>query len=776
MTEPTATTETHRDPVCGMTVAASSPHRAEHQGAEYLFCCAGCRDKFAAAPDRYLGADAGAATESLAAAEADAWICPMDPEVISDRPGPCPVCGMALEPRTQKPGGTASANPELVDMTRRLVVAAVLSLPILAIAMGGMLPGVALSTWIAPRWHGWLELGLATPVCTWAAWPFYERAVRSLATLKLNMFTLIGIGVAVAYGYSAVATLLPGLFPPAFRNADGSVAVYFEAAAMIVTLILIGQVLELRARQSAGSALSELLALAPPTARRVGADGTDEDVPLERVQRGDHLRVRPGERIPVDGQVLEGSSHVDESMVTGEPVPVLKGAGANVVGATINGHGTLVIEAKKVGDETLLARIVALVADAQRSRAPIQRVADTAAAYFVPAVLGVALVTFLVWATLGPEPRVAHALINAVAVLIIACPCALGLATPMSIMVASGRGARAGVLFRNAEAIERLGEADTLVVDKTGTLTLGRPELTYLEAADGFNESQVLTLAASVERSSEHPLAAALLAAGAARGLPLEPVDDFEAHTGRGVSGRTSQHRVTLGNAALLETLDIQLGPWRARADTRASRGETAMFVAIDGEVAGLLSVGDPLKPDTAAALTALREDGMHIVMVTGDHSRTAEAVAQTLGIDDVIAEVLPEQKVNVVRRLQSRRTVAMAGDGINDAAALAQADIGIAMGTGTDIAMESAMVTLVKGDLGGIVRARRLSTLTMRNIKQNLFFAFVYNAVGVPIAAGLLYPFTGLLLSPMLAAAAMSASSISVISNALRLRRARLD
>ena len=693
----------------------------------------------------------------------------MHPEIVRDGPGDCPICGMALEPTTvsvEQP-----EDPELADMTRRFWFAAMLSVPVVLLAMGDMLPGQPISALISSRWRALLELALATPVCIWSAWPFYLRAAASVRNASPNMFTLIGLGVSVAYLYSVVATLLPGVFPDSFRHGTGEVAVYFEAATVIVTLILLGQVLELRARGRTSAAVRELLELAPSMARILHDDGSEADVPLDRVAAGDKLRVRPGEKIPVDGIVLEGTSTVDESMVTGEPVPVSKAQGDSVVGATINGTGALTMRAEKVGADTLLARIVQMVAEAQRSRAPIQKLADVVASYFVPAVILAAVVTFAIWGTIGPEPRMAYAIINAVAVLIIACPCALGLATPMSIMVAMGRGATLGVLFRNAEAIEIMRKVDTLVVDKTGTLTEGKPKLVTVLPAVSVDEAALLRLAGTLERGSEHALAAAIVAGALERGAKLGEAMDFQSVTGKGVEGHVDGMTVALGNRALMEDLGIEFGDLREQAETLRSEGQTVMFVSIDGRPAGLLGVADPIKTSTPEAIQTLRREGLRIVMLTGDSATTAQAVAEKLGIDEVIAEVLPEQKVAAIKRLQLDRTVAMAGDGINDAPALAQADVGIAMGTGTDIAMESAGVTLVKGDLLGIARARALSRRTMSNIKQNLFFAFAYNSLGVPIAAGVLYPFIGLLLSPMIAAAAMSLSSVSVITNALRLR-----
>jgi len=697
----------------------------------------------------------------------------MHPEIVRDGPGDCPICGMALEPTTvsvEQP-----EDPELADMTRRFWFAAMLSVPVVLLAMGDMLPGQPISALISSRWRALLELALATPVCIWSAWPFYLRAAASVRNASPNMFTLIGLGVSVAYLYSVVATLLPGVFPDSFRHGTGEVAVYFEAATVIVTLILLGQVLELRARGRTSAAVRELLELAPSMARILHDDGSEADVPLDRVAAGDKLRVRPGEKIPVDGIVLEGTSTVDESMVTGEPVPVSKAQGDSVVGATINGTGALTMRAEKVGADTLLARIVQMVAEAQRSRAPIQKLADVVASYFVPAVILAAVVTFAIWGTIGPEPRMAYAIINAVAVLIIACPCALGLATPMSIMVATGRGATLGVLFRNAEAIEIMRKVDTLVVDKTGTLTEGKPKLVTVLPAVSVDEAALLRLAGTLERGSEHALAAAIVAGALERGAKLGEAMDFQSVTGKGVEGHVDGMTVALGNRALMEDLGIEFGDLREQAETLRSEGQTVMFVSIDGRPAGLLGVADPIKTSTPEAIQTLRREGLRIVMLTGDSATTAQAVAEKLGIDEVIAEVLPEQKVAAIKRLQLDRTVAMAGDGINDAPALAQADVGIAMGTGTDIAMESAGVTLVKGDLLGIARARALSRRTMSNIKQNLFFAFAYNSLGVPIAAGVLYPFIGLLLSPMIAAAAMSLSSVSVITNALRLRTASI-
>jgi Cu+-exporting ATPase len=710
---------------------------------------------------------------SAPAAEKTEWTCPMHPEVVRQEPGSCPKCGMALEPRTVVADEEESS--ELRDMKRRFVVAILFAVPLLVVAMGDMLPGKPISSLLSPQWRVLTELALATPICLWAAWPFYVRFARSLKNKSLNMFTLIGLGVSVSYLYSLIAALAPGLFPPSFRE-GGHVAVYFEAAGVIVTLILLGQVLELRARSQTGAAIKKLLGLAAKTARRLDDEGNEEDIPLEDVVVGDRLRVRPGEKIPVDGAVLEGSSSVDESMVTGEPIPVEKAAGDRVIGATVNGTGSLVMRAEKVGSETLLSRIVAMVAEAQRSRAPIQKLADVVAGYFVPAVVLVAVITFAVWSLVGPEPRMAHALINAVAVLIIACPCALGLATPLSIMVATGKGASVGVLFKNAEAIEVMRKVDTLVVDKTGTLTAGKPALVSVEAAGELDEAQLLALAATLERGSEHPLAAAIVAGARERGAHLSEATDFESVTGKGVRGRVTERDVALGNRALMDVLDVDPGPLAERAEQLRAEGQTVMFVAVDGAPAGLLGVADPIKDSTPEAVEALHGEGLEIVMLTGDNETTAAAVASKLSIDRVIADVLPDQKAAVVKELQGRgRVVAMAGDGINDAPALAQAHVGIAMGTGTDVAMESAGVTLVKGDLRGIVRARRLSRKTMANIRQNLFFAFGYNSAGVPIAAGVLYPVFGLLLSPVIAAAAMSFSSVSVVTNALRLRRAEV-
>jgi Cu+-exporting ATPase len=702
------------------------------------------------------------------------WTCPMHPEIVRDQPGSCPICGMALEPRIVSL--EEGPNPELVDMSRRFWVSVTLALPLLLIAMDDYIPGRPVAQLMSSRAFGWLELSLATPVVLWGAWPFFVRGWRSVVNRSLNMFTLIGLGVTVAYGYSVIAVLFPPLFPAAFRDESGEVGVYFEVAAVIVTLILLGQVLELRARSQTGAAIKKLLGLAAKSARRIREDGTEDDVPLEAVQVGDRLRVRPGEKVPVDGVVFEGSSAVDESMVTGEPIPVQKQPGDRVVGATINGTGSLVVRAEKVGADTLLSRIVALVAEAQRSRAPIEKLADVVSGSFVPVVIAIAIVTFIVWAIVGPEPRMAFAVVNAVAVLIIACPCALGLATPLSIMVATGKGATMGVLFRNAEAIEVLRKVDTLVVDKTGTLTEGKPRLVTVMPAEGLDEAALLRAAGSLERGSEHPLAAAIVQGARERGATFVDATNFQSVTGKGVTGTVDGRVVALGNRALMSDLSIDLGTLGDTAEALRGEGQTVMFVAIDGKLAGLVGVADPIKESTPEAIEALHEEHIRIVMLTGDSKTTAQVVARTLNIDDVIAEVLPDQKVDVVKRLQAEgRFIAMAGDGINDAPALAQAHVGIAMGTGTDVAMESAAVTLVKGDLRGIVRARRLSRATMRNIKQNLFFAFVYNAAGVPVAAGVLYPVSGLLLSPMIAAAAMSVSSVSVIGNALRLRRTEL-
>jgi Cu+-exporting ATPase len=704
-------------------------------------------------------------------APAAVYTCPMHPQIVRDAPGSCPICGMALELRTVTAG--EEENPELRWMTRRFWVGVALTVPLLLLAMSTMLP---LGRLAAPAIRGWIELLLATPVVLWGGWPFFVRGWSSIANRSLNMFTLIALGTGMAYSYSVVAQVAPGIFPASFRGADGEVGVYFEAAAAIVTLVLLGQVLELRARSRTGAAIKALLGLAPKSARRLGEDGREEDVPLDQIQPGDRLRVRPGEKIPADGAVVEGTSAVDESMVTGESIPVAKGPGDPVIGATVNGRGGLVMRAERVGTETLLAQIVRSVGEAQRSRAPIQRLVDRVAAWFVPIVILAAIATFVVWMIAGPPPAVAYAIVNAVAVLIIACPCALGLATPMSIMVATGKGAGAGVLFRNAEAIEVLRKVDTLVLDKTGTLTEGKPRLVSLRPAAGWSEGDLLRLAASLERGSEHPLAGAVVGGAEERGAVLAAASGIQSVTGKGVTGVVEGRRVALGNRALMDELGIDLGDLAAQAEPLRQAGQTVMLVAVDGRPAGLLGVADPLKESAAEAIRRLRDLGLRIVMLTGDNRTTAEAVAGQVGIDEVIAEVLPDAKAAAVKRLQQEgRVVAMAGDGVNDAPALAQAEVGIAMGTGTDVAMESAGVTLVKGDLRGIVRARRLSQATIGNIRQNLFFAFVYNVLGIPIAAGILYPAFGILLSPMIAAAAMSFSSVSVIANALRLRRVEL-
>ncbi|MEQ8664963.1 MAG: heavy metal translocating P-type ATPase [Rhodospirillales bacterium] len=761
---------TAEDPVCGMTVErATARHMSKHAGERFYFCSSRCHDKFEAAPDDYLGERP--VPEPMPAGTK--YTCPMDPEIITDAPGDCPICGMALEP--MMPSADAGPNPELVDFTRRFRIGLVFTVPVVIIAMGPHV-GVPVREWLGHGLANWLELILATPVTLWAGAPFFKRCWSSLRTRNLNMFTLIGLGVGAAYAFSVVATLAPGLFPDAFRADDGTVGVYFEAAAVIVILVLLGQLMELRARERTGSAIRALMDLAPKTARRIAADGGEEEVPLDSVKAGDKLRVRPGDKVPVDGEVLEGRSSVDESMITGEPIPVEKTAGDTVTGATLNGTGSLIIEARRVGADTVLSQIVEMVASAQRSRAPIQKLADSVAAVFVPSVVTIAVAAFVGWAAWGPDPALSYGLVAAVSVLIIACPCALGLATPMSIMTATGRGAQAGVLIKNAEALERFAAVDTLIVDKTGTLTEGKPKLTAVEAVAGHDEDEVLRLAASLERGSEHPLADAIVDGARDRGIDLVGATDFDAITGKGVKGAVDGRTVALGNARLLTELGVDAGDLSANADARRDQGETVMFVVVDGTVAGLVAVADPVKETTPDALRQLHAEGFRIVMATGDNERTARAVAETLGIDDIRADVLPADKARIIKDLQAEgRKVAMAGDGVNDAPALAQADVGIAMGTGADVAIESAGFTLVKGDLNGIVRARRLARATMANIRQNLFFAFVYNAAGVPVAAGVLYPVFGLLISPMFAAAAMSLSSVSVIANALRLRRVQL-
>jgi Cu+-exporting ATPase len=757
------------DPVCGMTVDPhTTPHRHTFQGHTYYFCAAACRSKFAADPAKYLG-DAAPAEPMP---EGTIYTCPMHPEIRQVGPGSCPICGMALEPEVAT--ADSGPNPELADITHRLWIGLALSIPVVVLEMGAHLVGA--HRWIDQTLSNWIQLAFATPVVLWAGWPFFVRGAQSVMTRNLNMFTLIAMGTGVAYVYSVVATLVPGLFPPTLRTHDGAVAVYFEAAAVITVLVLLGQVLELRARERTSGAIRALLGLQPKTAQRLNDDGGEEAVSLDAVRVGDRLRVRPGEKVPVDGEVLEGRSSVDESMVTGESMPVAKASAARVIAGTVNMTGSFVMRADKVGRDTLLAHIVQMVAAAQRSRAPIQRLADQVAGWFVPAVIAVAVVAFLAWSMFGPEPRFAYGLMAAVTVLIIACPCALGLATPMSIMVGVGRGAELGVLIKNAEALERMEKIDTLVVDKTGTLTEGKPKVVAIVTVEGFDETTVLRFAAGVERASEHPLALAIVQAAAERAIAVPPVRGFDAPTGKGAIGMVERKRVVLGNARFLAELNIPTAPLEAEAERLRQDGATVVFVAIDGKGAGIVAIADPIKPSTLQALQGLAAEGIRLVMLTGDNRTTAMAVARRLGIGDVEAEVLPDQKSAVVERLRREgRVVAMAGDGVNDAPALAAADVGIAMGTGTDVAIESAGITLLKGDLTGIVRARRLSAATMRNIRQNLFFAFVYNAAGVPIAAGVLYPVSGLLLSPVIAAAAMALSSVSVVANALRLRRVAL-
>jgi Cu+-exporting ATPase len=760
------------DPVCGMRV---DPHvatlTAKHAGRTYYFCSPGCRTKFVADPLKYLDPDqAKAAAEPLPSGTI--YTCPMHPEIRQVGPGSCPICGMALEPLLAT--ADAGPNPELADMTRRFWIGLVITLPVFVLEMGGHVANLHML--LGKQTSNWTQFLLATPVVLWAGWPFFVRGWQSLLTRHLNMFTLIAMGTGVAWVYSVVATFAPGIFPSTFREMDGSMSVYFEAAAVITVLVLLGQVLELRAREQTSGAIKSLLDLAPKTARRLSDDDSDEEIAIDLIDVGDRLRVRPGEKVPVDGQVIEGHVSIDESLVTGESMPVSKDSGAKVIGGTLNASGSFIMKAEKVGRDTMLARIVQMVADAQRSRAPIQRLADQASGWFVPLVILIALVAFVAWAVWGPEPRFAYGLVAAVAVLIIACPCALGLATPMSIMVGVGRGAQAGVLIKNAESLERFEKVDTLIIDKTGTLTEGKPTVTSIAATAGFDEAGILRLAASVEVASEHPLAAAIIAAAKARSIPLAKVTGFDSPTGKGAFGMVERKRIVLGNATFLDELGIASAELAAVADALRQDGATVIFVAVNGKLAGAIAISDPVKATTPAALDELRLAGIRIVMLTGDNRTTATAIARKLGITDVEADVLPDQKANIVARFKRNGgVVAMAGDGVNDAPALAAADVGIAMGSGTDVAIESAGVTLLKGDLMGIVKARRLSRATMNNIRQNLFFAFIYNAAGVPIAAGILYPAFGLLLSPVIAAAAMALSSVSVVGNALRLRMAKL-
>jgi Cu+-exporting ATPase len=760
------------DPVCGMKVdPATSKHRFDRGGTIYHFCSAGCRTKFAANPEFYLKPKSVAAKPAKPGA---IYTCPMHPEIRQEGPGSCPICGMALEP--VEISAEATPNHELADMSRRFWIGLALTLPVFVLEMGGHIPALGLHDLVPPMASTWIQFVLSTPVVLWAGLPFFQRGWASVRSGHLNMFTLIALGTGAAYLYSLVATFAPGVFPSGFRMMDGAVGVYYEAAAVITVLVLLGQVLELRARDQTGGAIRALLNLAPKTARRLRDGSDDEEIGIDQVQVGDRLRVRPGDGVPVDGEVLDGNGAVDESMVTGESMPSPKGPGDKVIGGTVNGTGSLVVRADVVGSGGMLARIVAMVAEAQRSRAPIQRMADTVAGYFVPAVLAVAVIAFAGWAIWGPTPALAYALIAAVSVVIIACPCALGLATPMSIMVAVGKGAGMGVLIKSAESLERMEKVDTLVVDKTGTLTEGKPKVIGVFPAGDIAESDLLRLAASLERSSEHPLAAAIVAAAKEKGVKVAEPSEFNSETGKGVSGTVDGRAVSLGNAKLMADLGVELGGLLAKADELRSSGATALFVAVDGKPGGVIAIADPIKASTRAALDSLRSDGIHVVMLTGDNRKTADAVARQLGIDDVEADVLPEDKNHIVRKLRgSGKVVAMAGDGVNDAPALAEADVGIAMGTGTEVAIQSAGVTLVKGDLAGIARARALSRATMRNIRQNLVFAFAYNAIGIPIAAGVLYPVFGILLSPVVAALAMSLSSVSVIGNALRLRAAKL-
>ncbi len=774
MTQPTTDTTQHvTDPVCGMQVdPAKSEHHSDYQGETFHFCSAHCRERFDDDPERYLSDD-NPSDEATAPADPEAiYTCPMHPEIRQQGPGSCPICGMALEPETVSRDD--GPNPELIDMTRRFWIGALLALPLFLMAMGGHFLGI--DQWIAPQVNHWIQLLLATPVVLWAGKPFFVRGWRSVVDRQLNMFTLIALGTGVAWAYSLVATAAPGIFPAAFRQADGSVAVYFEAAAMITVLVLLGQVLELRAREKTSGAIRALLDLAPTTARRI-KDGQEEDVSLDEVEIGDRLRVRPGDRVPLDGEILEGRSNIDESMITGEPMAVTRKPGDTVIGGSINGQGSFVMRADKVGRDTMLSRIVQMVAKAQRSRAPIQGLADRVAAWFVPSVIAAAVVAFIIWSVVGPEPPMAYALIAAVSVLIIACPCALGLATPMSIMVGVGRGARAGVLIRDAESLQRFEQVDTVVIDKTGTLTEGRPRVSRIQATGELGEDELLRLVAGLEQGSEHPLAEAIVAEARERGLDLPDAADFDAKNGKGVTGRVDGRTVLIGNRTLMDDHDIDTKALEDSATSWRHEGATVIVVAIDGQPAGLLAIADPIRESTADAVHRLQQAGLEVVMLTGDSEETARAVARQLDIDQVRANVLPEGKSQVVEQMRSEgRVVAMAGDGVNDAPALAAADVGIAMGSGTDVAIESAGITLLRGDLDGLVQAHRLSRATMRNIRQNLFFAFAYNTAGIPIAAGLLYPFFGVLLSPIIAAAAMSFSSVSVIGNALRLRVVRLD
>ena len=765
-----AATATVKDPVCGMDVdPAKTPHKSNHEGHEYFFCSAGCRAKFQKEPSRYTPS---APRPMPAAPVGTIYTCPMHPQIRQVGPGSCPICGMALEPEVMT--SETGPSPELKDMTRRFWIGLVLALPVFALEMGGHLTGMMMR--LEGQTSAWIQLALATPVVLWSGWPFFERGARSLATRSLNMFTLIAMGVGVAWLYSVVATLAPHIFPPAFRREDGSVPIYFEAAAVITVLVLLGQVLELRARERTSGAIKALLDLAPKTARRLRDDGSDEEVTLDLIAVGDRLRVRPGEKVPVDGEILEGRVSIDESMVTGESMPVTKEPGAKVVGGAINKTGSFVMRADKIGADTLLSQIVQMVAQAQRSRAPIQRMADQVSSWFVPSVIAVALVAFAVWALVGPDPRVAFALVAAVSVLIIACPCALGLATPISIMVGVGRGAQAGVLIKNAEALERFEKIDTLVIDKTGTLTEGRPAVTAVRPAPGQDEAEVLRLAASLERASEHPLADAIVRAATERKLSLSQPAEFDSPVGKGVLGVVDGRRLVIGSGKFLKEQGVDTGALEEAADALRTDGATAIFMALDGQAAAIFAIADPIKSTSLAAVQGMKAEGVRLVMMTGDNRTTAQAVARKLGIDEVEAEVLPQDKAAVVEKLMREgRKVAMAGDGVNDAPALAAAEVGIAMGAGADVAIESAGVTLLRGDLDGIVKARHLSRAVMRNIRQNLFFAFAYNVAGIPVAAGVLYPLTGWLLSPAIAAAAMALSSVSVITNALRLRAVRL-